>query len=526
MNKRISTLAVLASAAAMIAAAPAFAQSGTLRMVPEADVRVLDPTQTTAGMTLQFAYMIYDNLFAYDSKGVVRPQMVEAHQVSADGRTYTFTLRPGLKFHDGTPVKAADAVASIKRWAAKDLMGKKLLDFGMTLAVSDDQTFTLTLREPFGLVLDSLGKVASSGLFIMREKDASSDPNTPITETVGSGPFTFVKNEWVPGSKLVFQKNADYVPRSEPADYYAGGRVVKVARAEWVIIPDANTGVAALNTGEVDIHDQPPVTLVDIMRKNKDVTVRAKVPIGNTMFLRPNHLHPPFNDVRVRRAVMHAVNQEDFMRAGVGDPEFWSVCWAVVPCGNAMSTEAGSDPYKKPDLARARALIKEAGAEGASVVVLQPTDLQFLRDFTEVAVQRMREIGLKVDAQQMDWATLVARRVKQDPPAQGGWNMLSTGFSEIELGNLLSNPTLSSACDKSGWIGWACDAEMEKLRDARSREADLGKRRAIAEQIQRRALDQVQIIPIGVRMLPIAYRNNISNILVTPFTVLWNVEKR
>jgi len=180
---RYTALGVLLFAGTIGSAA---AQS-VIRYVPHADLKVVDPITNTAAITNQHATMVYDMLFAYDRDYRPQPQMVETWSASPDGLTYRFVLRPGLKFHDGQPVKAADAVASIARWAARDSNGGILRGLGMQLAVVDDRTFTLSIKEPWGLVLDSLAKDGSYAAFVMREKEAKTDPNTPITEVIGSG---------------------------------------------------------------------------------------------------------------------------------------------------------------------------------------------------------------------------------------------------------------------------------------------------------------------------------------------------
>lgn len=497
-----------------------------LRIVPNSDLKVLDPVATTASITLQHAYLVYDTLVALDDKGAVQPEMAESFGVSPDGLVYSFTLRPGLKFHDGSPVRSADAVASIKRWAARDLGGKKLNELGMALAATDERSFTLTLREKWPLALETMAKSFGSPLFVMREKEASTDPNTLVTEVVGSGPFRFVPGEWVSGSRIVYARNPDYVPRPEKPSFYAGGKAPKVDRVEWHIIPDQTTAVAAVGRGEVDILDFTSVDLVPVLQRNPDVRIVVNNPFGIQTFIRPNHLHPPFDNVKARQALLHLTAQEDFMRAGIGNPDFWKVCWSWLACGGPFSTESGAEDLRAPDLAKARSLMAEAGYKGEKVVVMQPGDLQVLRDFTEVLIHRLREIGVTVEVQVMDWATLTTRRIKQDPPGQGGWNLFVTGSSGFDVGNLLTNNFLSTACDRSGWVGWACDPEMDALREKWGAEPDIAKRKEIAEAVQRRARDFVHSAPIGTYYTPVTVRKGVEGLVPVPYMVFWNIEKR
>jgi len=201
--------------ALVFAASSAAAQEKVLKFIPQADLRILDPITTTAYITRNHGYMVYDTLFATDAKFQAQPQMVDKWDISKDRLTYTFTLRDGLKFHDGQPVRSADCIASLERWTKRDALGQKLAQSTESWIAVNDKTFKLKLKKPFPLTLDALGKLSANVPFIMPERVAKTDAFQNITETIGSGPFRFVKDEWVPGSKVVYAKNNDYVPRKE-----------------------------------------------------------------------------------------------------------------------------------------------------------------------------------------------------------------------------------------------------------------------------------------------------------------------
>src|SRR5437870_8012787 len=328
MDKRSALAHSMAAAigalvmAAVLAAPRALAQAQkVLNIIPQADPRSLDPISTTAYITRNHGYMIYDTLFAIDAKFQVQPQMVDKYEISKDQLTYTFTLRDGLKFHDGTPVRSADCIASIDRWSKRDALGQKMAESTESWKAIDDKTFTLKLKRPFPLALEALAKPSSNVPFIMPERIAKTDASTNITDPIGSGPFKFVKEEWVPGNKVVFVKNTDYVPRKEAPSWASGGKVVKVDRVEWIYIPDSATAAAALNAGEADIWEQLPPDLIPLLSKNKDVTVKNIDPLGSMGVLRFNHLHPPFNNQKMRQAVLYVVNQPDYVLGIAGDPK-------------------------------------------------------------------------------------------------------------------------------------------------------------------------------------------------------------
>ena len=247
------------------------ASAKTLRVALHSDLKIVDPIWTTALITVNHGYMIYDTLFALDEKLAVKPQMVDRYETSADKLTWTFTLRDGLEWHDGKPVTAEDCVASIKRWGARDAMGQKLMSYVAELAAPDAKTIRMTLKEPYGLVLQTLAKPGASVPFMMPQRVAETDPQKQITEYVGSGPFIFKADEWRPGEKAVYLKNPKYKPRSEPASGLSGGKVAKVDRVEWIWIADAQTQVNALINGEIDLVEAPPHDLLPLIAEDKNI---------------------------------------------------------------------------------------------------------------------------------------------------------------------------------------------------------------------------------------------------------------
>ncbi len=381
------------------------------------DVKILDPIWTTAYIQRNHGYMVWDTLFAMDEKFEVKPQMVDKYDVSADKLTWTFTLRDGLEWHDGKPVTAEDCVASIKRWAARDSMGQKMMASVADLKVVDPKTFVMTMKEPYGLVLQSLGKPSSNVPFMMPKRVAETDPNTQIKleDVVGSGPFIFKADEWKPGEKTVYVKNAKYKPRAEAPSGLAGGKVVKVDRVEWIWIPDVQTQVGALQNGEIDMLESPGHDLLPLLAKDKNVKLLSFNPTGNQYAFRFNSLAKPFDNPKIRHAVFVAFAQEDFLKATIGDPQWYKVCKAPFVCGTPLATDAGMADVLNGNAAKAKQLLTEAGYDGTPIVLMQSTDLQVLTNLAPVAKAQMERAGFKVDMVSMDWQTLVARRVKKDP---------------------------------------------------------------------------------------------------------------
>ena len=518
----IATLAVTA----LLNAPHALAQQKVLKFIPQADLRILDPITTTAYITRNHGYMIYDTLFATDAKFQVQPQMVDKYELSADKLTYTFTLRDGLKFHDGAPVRSADCIASVERWAKRDALGQKLAEVTDSWKAVNDKTFTLHLKRPFPLTLEALAKPSSNVPFIMPERIAKTDASTNITEAIGSGPFKFVKEEWVPGSKVVYVKNTDYVPRKEPPSWAAGGKVVKVDRVEWIYIPDAATAAAALNAGEVDWWEQFPPDLIPVLAKNKDVKIENIDPLGSMSVLRFNFMYPPFNNPKMREALLYVIDQNDYVLGIAGDPKNGHPCYSYFTCGTPLASEVGAAPLKgKRDFDKAKQLIKEAGYKGEKIVIIDATDQPIVHSQSLLTVETLKKLGLNAEVQAGDWGTLITRRTSKEPVDKGGWSIFHTWL----VGPDITSPAVNFAVrgnGQKGWFGWPDDPKTEELREAWFNATDPAAAKRAAEAVQMRAFEFVPYIPTAQFILPTAYRSNLSGMIIAPMTLMWNVEKK
>jgi peptide/nickel transport system substrate-binding protein len=511
--------------AAFALAMPAQAEN-TIRAVMHSDLRVIDPGFTTAYITRDHGYMVYDTLLATDANFKVQPQMAD-WKVSDDKLTYTFTLRDGLKWHDGAPVTAEDCVASLKRWGKVDSMGQKLMDFTASIEAPDPKTIALKLKEPYGLVLESIAKMSSYVPFMMPKRLAETPPDKQIPEQIGSGPFKFVASEFQPGVKAVYEKNKDYIPRKEPPSWTAGGKIAKVDRVEWITMPDAQTAVNALQSGDIDFLEITPWDLVPLLSANNEIKVEVLNKLGYHAIGRMNFLHPPFDNPKIRRAAFMAINQKDFMDAMVGNDKYFVLCGALFICGTPLETNAGSDVLVKGNgLAEAKKLLKESGYDGTPVVLMAPTDVVTLKTQPIVAAQLLRQAGFTVNVQAMDWQSVVARRGSQKPPQEGGWNLFFTNVIAADLMNPIVNLQVNGKGKKGGWFGWPDDAKIESLRDAYARSSSPDEQKKIAAEIQTEAYDQVIYIPVGQYRVAASWRKSLHGVLEGPATpVFWNVDK-
>src|SRR5712692_5644536 len=482
-------------------ATPAISQRAaarTLRFVPQADLANFDPIWTTTFVVRNASALVWDTLYGIDDKLQPHRQMVEAEEVSADGLTWTFRLRSGLKFHDGEPVLAKDELASLNRWAAREQMGLMIRAIQNELTAVDDRTFRWLLKRPFPKILFALAKTTTQCCFIMPERIAATDPFRQISEYVGSGPMRFIKSEWVPGARVVFEKFADYAPRPEPSSWLAGGKRMLADRVEWIVIPDPATAAAALQNGEVDWWEYPIPDLVPLLRKNRNLMVDIADPLGNVGSFRMNHLIPPFDNVRVRRAVLAATSQEDYMRAFFDDDTAWKPMRGFFTPGTPLYTEEGGDILKGPrNLDAAKRLLAESGYAGQPVTCVVAQDIAI---------------------------TNAARRAQKSPPGQGGWQM----FHSWHAGAVCIDPSSYTAIRANGdkaWFGWPTSLKVEAAIESWYDAASLDEEKAAMRRLNRAAFEDAVYAPTGFFLEYQAWRRNVSGIVKGPLPFFWGVSK-
>ena len=469
--------------------------------------------------------MIYDTLFGVDAGGKVQPQMVEKYSASADLKQWSFTLRPGLVFSDGNPVTSEDVVASLTRWGKRDAIGQKIFAALDRLDAVNATTFQMSFKQPFGLVADALAKTSANVPFIMPKRVAQTSADKQIDDFTGSGPFVLNKDGFRSGDRVVYSRNPHYKPRGEPASGTAGGKRVYVDRVEWVILKDAQTQVSALMNGEVDVIEYAPAEQYAALKTSPKTELVDVLPT-QMMTLHFNHLVAPFNNPKIVRAAMLAINQEAMLRGQAPHRELYSVCASIDPCTTQAPAGAAAWFTGKPQFEEARNLLKEAGYDGKPVVILAPTDQVLLNKYPLVYAQLLKQAGFNVDVQTMDWSTLLLRRAKKEPADKGGWNVFATGWSGSDAINPLFYPPLTGNGEQ-GYFGWPSDPALETLKSRFIATVDAAERARLASQIRQSALDAGVIGPIGeMHVLTAVRRGALSGLLKGQLGVYWNVRKR
>lgn len=515
---RRTLIAVAGAALAQPALArPALAQpknSTVLRYIPQADVTVLDPLGTTAYPTRNHGYMCWDTLYGIDSQFRPQPQLAQGHTVEDDGKRWVFTLRDKIRFHDNEPIRAADAVASIKRWMPKDTHGQTLLARLDEIRVLDDRKFEIRLKRPFGLMLDALGKVSSYPCFVYPQRFAEIDPAKPFTEVVGSGPYRFVADERVSGARVVYRRFDGYVPTPVGTpDMVAGPKLAQFERMEWSVIPDTATAAAAMQSGEMDWWEVVDPDLNTMLRKSRNVTLDRIDAGGTYASLRFNQAHAPFADVAARRALFDIVSQSDFMQSIAGDNDkMWEANIGYFPVASPLASDAGMAALTSPrDPAKAKAALAAAGAGGAKIVALHATDVSNQRALMSVGVDVLRKAGLDVEDATSDWGTVLQRRSNRGPSDKGGWDALVVLLSGTEL-TTPAGHLLLRGNGKDAWFGWPEAPKLEALRDEWFDAPDLEAQKRISRQIQTQAFEDVPYIPLGQYFVDSAYQKNLVDI--------------
>lgn len=513
-------------AAALVGATLLIAQGAcaatVIKAVMHSPLRLTDPHATTAYITTWHGYMIYDTLLATDADNRIQPQMLEKWDVSPDGKTYVMTLRPGQKWHDGQPVTAADCVASIKRWAAGDIMGRTLLTFTDKIEVIDGQRFRIVMREPTDLALRALSKPTGTAPFMMPKRIADQPIGQPITDMTGSGPFKVA--EFQPGVKTVYVRNTDYRPRPEAASGLAGGKVVNVDKVEWDVMPDALTAANALLGGEIDFVEQFPYDLLPMVEGSTDLKEETVSPAGYFIMYRFNFKYPPFDDKRIRQAAMYAIGQQDVMQALVGNPKYWRTCASLWGCGTPLESDIGKDVTVSSNIEKAKALLKEAGYDNTPVLMMHATDIGTLSAQPVVMAQALRQAGFNVNLAAMDWQSVATRRASKAAPAQGGWNLLNTNWYTTDV----MDPVRSAPAAANGddaWFGWPDFPRIEALRTQFALTSDPAEQKKIADALQRLGIDEGLYVPLGQMSVPSVYSTKLSGLVHAPAFVFWNVKK-
>jgi peptide/nickel transport system substrate-binding protein len=514
---------------ASLLARPAIAQDAqkrVLKFIPQANLTSLDPIWTSANVTRNHGYMVYDTLYGLDDKFQPQPQLAEGHVEEDEGRTVIITLRSGPRFHDGEPVRAQDAAQSINRWMKRSPVGQTLARFTESVEAIDDRKVKFRLKRAFPKLLKALAQVSSSPAFIMPERIAKTDPFQQVRDATGSGPFRFIANEFNSGSFAAYERYAQYSPSPVGVpSLTAGPKLPMFDRVEWNIIIDAATATAALQNGEADWYEQPPPELQDLLKTNPKIAVEAMDPLPLVSIMRFNFLQPPFNDKKLRQALLPAISQADFMTSIVGpNPSLYREGVGVFTPGTPLASDAGLDALKSPrNIERAKALMREAGYTNQPMRLIGPTDILAPSALTQVGIDLVLRLGFNADIALSDWGTVLQRRTSKEPVEKGGWSMMFNPFIAIDFADPFAHfPLRGNGAD--AWTGWPTMPRLEELREAWLFAPDLDAQRAIGREMQIVAMDELPFIPVGAYISSTALRRDLTH-RIPGMALMWNIRR-
>ena len=501
------------------------AANQALKFIPQSDLTILDPIVTTVYTARNHGFMVFDTLFGMDNHYQMQPQMLDGVSLEDDGKRWKLKLREGLFWHDGEKVRAQDCVASIRRWAVRDGIGSLLMKRTDELAAIDDRTIQFRLNKPFRMLPYALGKISTPMCAMMPERLAKTDPFKAVTEMVGSGPFRFKTDEWLSGARAVYTKFEDYVPRQEiSTGWTAGGKIVHLQRVEWLTSPDDGTSASAMQSGEMDWWELPTADLLPLLKRTGRIRVEIKDRNGTLGLLKMNNLQPPFNDPAVRRALLGAVDQADFMTAIAGtDPAMWRAGVGIFTPGTDMATDAGMDVLNSPrDLAAVRKAIQAAGYKDEKTVLLAPSEPNYRKAMADVSAGMLKAVGFNLEVQSMDWGTAIVRRENKQPVDRGGWSALCSTANGLDMQTPLLHFLRTTG--ETAWFGWTSSPRIEELRAAWADAPDLAAQKQIAADIQRQCWIDVPHLPLGLWYQPMAWQNTIEGI-PDGFPLFWGVRR-
>jgi peptide/nickel transport system substrate-binding protein len=490
--------------------------------VPQANLANPDPIWTTATVAALHGYMVWDTLFGIDDDLIGRPQMVAGSDTSADGLTWKMTLRDGLLWHDGEKVLSRDCIASIQRWGKRDGFGQRLLSQTAEMKVVDDKSFEIRLTRPFPVMAYALG---ANGCFIMPERIARTDAFTQINEYIGSGPFRFLKDEWVSGASAVWARNDKYVPRQEPPSNWAGGKVVHFDRVEWKIMPDPASASAALQRGEIDWWENPLFDLLPLLKQAPGIKVEVLNPLGALGVIAVNHTQPPFDNPKLLQAMLPALNQRDYLDAVLGEQQQLGRTAGFFIPGSPLANDVDMDKVTgKRDIALAKRLVAESGYQNEPILLMSPSDQPQLTAMAQVTDAFFKSLGLNSQYTSMDWGSLVTRRASHEPSAKGGWNSFCTTWGGLSVSNPGSHFPLRGN-GNGGWFGWPTDDKMEVLREKWFDALDLAAQQAVCKEMQHLAFQDLPFFPTGQWFSPTGYRANLTGFVKAGLMLFWGVKR-
>jgi peptide/nickel transport system substrate-binding protein len=442
--------------------------------------------QSTVGHPLPHAMiLVYEGLFAFGSDFDAVPELVDTYEVSSDGRAWTFRLRQGVRFHDGTELGSNDVVASLERWTRIGPKGSALAGVER-YEIVDDYTVTLHFGEPVGRsLLLSLGSDENKAVIMPEEIAEASQTAGVLTAVIGTGPYRFV--EYRDDQYLKLVRFDEYSARSDAPNYQGGRKVAHLDEIIFWIVPEDSTRVAGLEAGDFDVITDVPDS--EYVRLAAAPTLDpVKNGPGLLAYMMFNHKRGPTSNIEIRRAIQAAIDTDELSAAAVSNPEFTISNPSFFPPESAYNTDVRSELYNQGDPERARAILADFGYAGEEVVIQVIATNPLQNRLAVVFVEQMQRAGLNAVIQSYDLATWVAKR--RDPDAlniytsAGYW--IDPSLWQAEFSGTFPSPE----------VGFQSEA-TDRIFAALARESEFDARYELGRQLQMEFYDQVATINLG-----------------------------
>jgi peptide/nickel transport system substrate-binding protein len=490
---------------------------GVLRAAMTTNAATMDAHLSTTTAVRQVAVYLHESLVTFDENYEVIAQLAQDWDISEDRLTYTFRIRPGLTFHDGSALDAGDVKATVERYIAESQGGSRFNDVA-AIEVVDPLTVRFTLTSPSPLLVNLAQPSPLLAVYPQEIIEKYGDAGIAPEDAIGLGPYRL--EEWRPDVYTRLVRFEDYVPdeRYETFTGFGGRREAYFDEVQLIPVPEAASRVAGLQTGEFDFIESVPITAVAQLEDTAGVEVAVLKPKW-AVLVELNQGEPPMDDLRFRQAMVRALDMDQIMRAVTfGNEEFYRLQPSIFfPEQTAWFTEAGGDVYNQQDRAEAQRLLREVGYNSEPIIYLANRDFDWMYKAVLAAAAQWQQAGINVQIEFMDWPSQIQR-------AQSlvGWHINQTGWSpRFDPTQLFS----SLSCASVGSYNY-CNEEMDSLLGIVNQGLPQAERRAAWEDIQELVWDDVAVIRFGDFHEAEALKSELEGYV--PFYVtprFWNVHR-
>jgi peptide/nickel transport system substrate-binding protein len=484
-------------------------KGGILKVATIGNPPTLDVHTSTTTIVEQTTFNLFETLFALDAKFVPQPMLADSYSWEDGNKRLVIKLRQGVLFHNDKEMTAEDAAASIERWLKLSALGKTLLPSVSAVKAADKYTMVMELKQPVGTLIAALANPNNMPAIFPKEIVTGAGDNLiPPEKIIGTGPYKLA--EYAQDRYVRLVRWDKYKPRTEPASGYAGKKEAILDEIQFIPVPEAQTRVAGLQTGEYQFAFQIPQDQFQMLKSNPQLEMVINKPTGwSTLVF--NKKKGLFTDVRLRRAVNYAIDPGPAMRAGFGDPAFLRFDSSISPPETPWFGQFDNGQYNKRDLEKARALMKEAGYDGTPIRLVTTKEYEYMYKYTVVVKQQLEEAGFKVDMQVNDWATLVQRRANPDQ-----YDIFTTGIIFSPL------PTAHNVFVSDKWPGWWENPKVQEALNQFNQEVDQAKQKAAWDRVQQLFWEDIPVIKLGEYFNLNVMRTELKNFQTAPNTFFWN----